>query len=279
MEILLPFCFLEYLEERRIKDLVKKHSEFISYPIYLWTEKTTVKEISNDEDEEPKKEEDGDIKEVDEDKEKDASKKKKIMDVSHEWQQINKQKPICVRKLEEITKEEYASFYKSLTNDSEDHLAVKHFSMEGQLEFKAILSSFRSTLALSKALSTLKICLSTSHVKFTRLSRYSKQLVANEKDRVQMFTWCLKPSIRQRIVPVPISVRGRCELCSHIAETIESKARDFKERKDAKACKRDRLELSQSHTAQNDGKRKQTSLSFTVGQRDKGQMQGQAQGN
>ncbi|XLS95708.1 hypothetical protein HN51_071716 [Arachis hypogaea] len=130
---------LEYLEERRIKDLVKKHSEFISYPIYLWTEKTTEKEISDDEDDEPKKEEEGDVEEVDEEKEKDSKKKKKIKEVSHEWQLINKQKPIWLRKPEEITKEEYASFYKSLTNDWEDHLAVKHFSVEGQLEFKAIL--------------------------------------------------------------------------------------------------------------------------------------------
>lgn len=128
---------LEYLEERRLKDLVKKHSEFISYPIYLWTEKTTEKEISDDEDEE-KKEEEGDIEEVDESKEKDK-KKKKVKEVSYEWQQINKQKPIWLRKPEEVTKEEYASFYKSLTNDWEDHLAVKHFSVEGQLEFKAIL--------------------------------------------------------------------------------------------------------------------------------------------
>ncbi|XP_076945399.1 heat shock protein 83-like [Bidens hawaiensis] len=130
---------LEYLEERRIKDLVKKHSEFISYPIYLWTEKTTEKEISDDEDEEVKKEEEGDIEEVDEEKEKDTGKKKKIKEVSHEWELINKQKPIWLRKPEEITKEEYAAFYKSLTNDWEEHLAVKHFSVEGQLEFKAIL--------------------------------------------------------------------------------------------------------------------------------------------
>ncbi|CAJ2666529.1 unnamed protein product [Trifolium pratense] len=130
---------LEYLEERRIKDLVKKHSEFISYPIYLWTEKTTEKEISDDEDDESKKEEDGAVEEVDEDKEKDPKKTKKIKEVSHEWELINKQKPIWLRKPEEITKDEYAAFYKSLTNDWEEHLAVKHFSVEGQLEFKALL--------------------------------------------------------------------------------------------------------------------------------------------
>ncbi|KAL5747546.1 hypothetical protein ACOSQ2_024843 [Xanthoceras sorbifolium] len=129
---------LEYLEERRLKDLVKKHSEFISYPIYLWTEKTTEKEVSDDEDEETKKEEEGDVEDVDEDKDK-KGKKKKVKEVTHEWQLINKQKPIWLRKPEEITKEEYAPFYKSLTNDWEDHLAVKHFSVEGQLEFKAIL--------------------------------------------------------------------------------------------------------------------------------------------
>ncbi|KAJ8752873.1 hypothetical protein K2173_008608 [Erythroxylum novogranatense] len=127
---------LEYLEERRIKDLVKKHSEFISYPIYFWTEKTTEKTKSDDEDDEPTREEEGGVEEVDEAEKKS---KKKIKEVSHEWQLINKQNPIWLRKPEEITKEEYASFYKSLTNDWEDHLAVKHFSVEGQLEFRAIL--------------------------------------------------------------------------------------------------------------------------------------------
>ena len=130
---------LEYLEERRVKDLIKKHSEFISYPISLWIEKTTEKEISDDEDEEDKKDEEGKVEEVDEEKEKEEKKKKKIKEVSHEWSLVNKQKPIWMRKPEEITKEEYSAFYKSLTNDWEEHLAVKHFSVEGQLEFKAIL--------------------------------------------------------------------------------------------------------------------------------------------
>merc|ERR1719393_100250 len=130
---------LEYLEERRIKDLVKKHSEFISYPISLWTEKTTEKEIDDDEDDEDEAGEEGKIEEVGEDGEKKEKKKKKVKEVSHEWALMNKQKPIWMRNPDEITRDEYAAFYKSLTNDWEEHLAVKHFSVEGQLEFKAMI--------------------------------------------------------------------------------------------------------------------------------------------
>merc|ERR1712128_261951 len=132
-------CYLkedqsEFLEERRLKDLVKKHSEFIGFPIELYVEKSKEKEVTDSEEEEEEKkdeEKEGDepkIEEVDEEKE-----------VSHEWEQLNKNKPLWMRKSEDVTNEEYASFYKSLSNDWEDHLSVKHFSVEGQLEFRALL--------------------------------------------------------------------------------------------------------------------------------------------
>jgi len=130
------------LEERRLKDLVKKHSEFISYPISLWTEKTTEKEVSDDEEEEESKEgeeEEGKITEIKDEDEAKEKKKKTVKEVSHEWAIMNKQKPIWMRNPEEITKDEYAAFYKSLTNDWEEQLAVKHFAVEGQLEFKSVL--------------------------------------------------------------------------------------------------------------------------------------------
>merc|ERR1719198_1198650 len=133
---------MEYLEERRLKDLVKKHSEFISYPISLWTEKTTEKEVSDDEEDEDAKDDakEGEVEEVGaEDEEKKEKKKKTVKEVSHEWDLMNKQKPIWMRTPDEITRDEYSAFYKSLSNDWEDHLAVKHFSVEGQLEFKSVL--------------------------------------------------------------------------------------------------------------------------------------------
>merc|ERR1719354_1090340 len=117
---------LEYLEEKKIKEIVKKHSEFIGYPIQLIVEKEVEKEVP----------EEGEMKIEDATED---SEKPKIEEVTKETEELNKTKPLWTRSPDELTKEEYASFYKALTNDWEDHLSVKHFSIEGQLEFKALL--------------------------------------------------------------------------------------------------------------------------------------------
>ena len=138
----------EYLEERRLKDLVKKHSEFIAFPIELQVEKSTEKEVTDSDDEpeekkeEDKKEEDGEepkVEEVKEGEEEKKKKTKKIKEVTNEMETLNKIKPIWMRKPEDITTEEYENFYKGLSNDWEAHLALKHFNVEGSLEFRALL--------------------------------------------------------------------------------------------------------------------------------------------
>jgi molecular chaperone HtpG len=132
----------DFLEDRTLKDLVKKHSQFIQYPIKLYT--TKEEEVTDDEAKEVKEaketpEGDAQVEDVEDEDEKPKEGRKKKKVEKHDWEELNKQKPIWLRNPAEVSKDDYAAFYKSLSADWEDHLAVKHFSVEGQLEFKCLL--------------------------------------------------------------------------------------------------------------------------------------------
>jgi len=133
----------DYLEEHKIRELIKTHSQFVGYPVKLLVTKTTEKEVPVSDDEEEEDENDNDdapkIEEVTEEDENKKPKMKKVTETTSELEELNKDKPLWLRKQDEVSKEEYVSFYKHISNDYDEHLAVKHFSIEGQIEFKSLL--------------------------------------------------------------------------------------------------------------------------------------------
>ncbi|XP_036962873.1 endoplasmin [Acanthopagrus latus] len=136
----------DYLELETIKNLVKKYSQFINFPIYVWASKTETVEEPIDEDaeatEEPEKEtdeEEAEVEEEEDDKEKDKPKTKKVEKTVWDWELMNDIKPIWQRPAKEVEEDEYTAFYKTFSKDSDDPLAHIHFMAEGEVTFKSIL--------------------------------------------------------------------------------------------------------------------------------------------
>jgi heat shock protein beta len=135
----------DFLEEDTVKNLIKKYSQFINFPIYMWTSKTVEEEVIVEEEkvEEPEKEnevdDDDDVKVEDESETEKKPKTKKVSKTVYDWELMNDSKPIWTRKPAEVTQDEYTAFYKSLTKDTTEPLTQTHFIAEGEVTFKSLL--------------------------------------------------------------------------------------------------------------------------------------------
>lgn len=135
---------LDFLEPDTIKTLVKKYSQFINFPIYLWNSKVVQVDAEEVEEDKPieedvtdKTEEEDDAKvEEDADEEK---KPKKVDKTVWDWELLNDSKPIWTMKPSDVQEKEYTEFYKTLTKDNQEPLAKIHFIAEGEVTFKSVL--------------------------------------------------------------------------------------------------------------------------------------------
>ncbi|XP_032680763.1 endoplasmin [Odontomachus brunneus] len=139
---------LDFLEPDTIKTLVKKYSQFINFPIYMWNSKVIQVDADEDEDDKPVKEDaEKDVSEDKTDDEDDAKveedgdekKPKKIDKTVWDWELLNDSKPIWTLKPNEVDDKEYNEFYKTLTKDNQEPLAKIHFVAEGEVTFKSVL--------------------------------------------------------------------------------------------------------------------------------------------
>lgn len=117
----------DYLESNKLSSLLNKYSEFVEFPISLWKETTEYKQV-------PDEEANKDLAEGDE------PKMKTVPETIEKYEKMNNQKPVWLRSPKDVTKEEYDEFYKSaFRNTYDEPSAYTHFSLEGQVECKALL--------------------------------------------------------------------------------------------------------------------------------------------
>jgi len=132
----------EYLDMEKVQGLVRRFSEFITFPIYVHKEKTITKEVDIPEEQpetqDPSKPDDElDIK--DDDEKPESKKTKTVHEKVMEWEHVNEAKALWLRPKEEVEEDEYKKFYQSMSKDYEDPLTWIHFKGEGDVDFISIL--------------------------------------------------------------------------------------------------------------------------------------------
>ncbi|CAK9255847.1 unnamed protein product [Sphagnum jensenii] len=130
-----------YAEETKLRELVKKYSEFIDFPIYLWASKEVDVEVPADEEEQAWDDRPNDEETAEE---VDDMREKKLMTIKEtqwDWELLNDVKALWLRNAKDVTPEEYDKFYHSFTKDlsADKPMAWTHFNAEGDVEFKAVL--------------------------------------------------------------------------------------------------------------------------------------------
>jgi molecular chaperone HtpG len=121
----------QYLDAAVIKEIVAKHNAYLAYPILL--QKPAAKK------EEGEGEEEEDTIDLDEEDGKDEEvSSSPTPPPAAEWEQINNDKPVWLKKPEEVTEAEHADFYKALSRDWQSYLDVKHFVADGQFRFTGL---------------------------------------------------------------------------------------------------------------------------------------------
>jgi len=146
----------EYTNQQTVEDLIKRYSEFITFPIYLHKSSTETYEVAVEEDDDTEDEDEDpeDIDATDEDEEDDEEldteeeeEEEEEEEIEYEtktrtvwnWELVNKQKAIWGRDKAEVTDEEYENFYKAISKDTQGPSTWTHFKAEGEIDFKSIL--------------------------------------------------------------------------------------------------------------------------------------------